>query len=210
MIDNAHLARLLDHFRPDQKLKRIIKGIAQKPLQHWKAWGINYLSRKSAPVVDHTLCKLKMLPYVQYRPPLAQFWTFPMCPIIGYQGEELPLSFLSPSSGTCREQWVHHWATFYSNYTNPKSLTAPQKTFPPSFSSVLSSSSNCGAHFPLLEFFDIQFLCEDVWGLFKKLWANSCQLLFHKGLHWQQKRSCPSTNLTSTWASFKLTITTTC
>lgn len=32
MIDNAHLARLPDDFRPDQKLKRIIKGIAQKPL----------------------------------------------------------------------------------------------------------------------------------------------------------------------------------
>jgi len=43
---NDHLVELPDHFRADQKLKHVIKGIGQMLLKHWQAWDIDHLSRK--------------------------------------------------------------------------------------------------------------------------------------------------------------------
>ena len=63
-----HLVQLPDHFRADQKLKHVLKGIVQMPLKHRQAWGIDHLSRKPIPGFDHPLGK-KMLPNVKSRPP---------------------------------------------------------------------------------------------------------------------------------------------
>jgi len=54
---NNHLVQLPDDFIADQKLKDVIKGIAQMPLEHRQAWGINHLSRRPVPVFDHSLGK---------------------------------------------------------------------------------------------------------------------------------------------------------
>jgi len=70
-IYNYQLAQLPDHFRADQKLKLVVKGIVQTPLKHWQAWGINHLSRKPVPVSDHPLSK-GMLPNVWSKPPMRQ------------------------------------------------------------------------------------------------------------------------------------------
>ena len=84
------------------KLKHVARGTVQMPRKHGQAWGIDHLSGKPVPVFDHPLAK-EMLPTVQSKPPLAQLWTIPTCPVTGYQGEELSTS-LSTSSGSCGEQ----------------------------------------------------------------------------------------------------------
>jgi len=43
---NYHLVQLPAHFRADQKLKHVNKGIVWMPLKHWQARGIDHLSRK--------------------------------------------------------------------------------------------------------------------------------------------------------------------
>ena len=58
---NKHLIQLPDQFRADQKLKHVIKEIAQMPLKHWQAWGTDHPSRKPLPVFDHPL-SAEMLP----------------------------------------------------------------------------------------------------------------------------------------------------
>ena len=87
---NDHLVQLPDQFRADQKLKHV-KGILQMPLKQWQAWGIDHLSRKHVPVLDHRLGK-EVLPNVQSEPPLVQLWAIPTLPVTGYQGEELSTS----------------------------------------------------------------------------------------------------------------------
>jgi len=66
-----HLVQLSDHSRADQKLKLVVKGIDQMPLEHWESRGINHLSRKRVPVSDHSLGK-EMLPNIQSNPLLTQ------------------------------------------------------------------------------------------------------------------------------------------
>lgn len=39
---NDHPVQLSDHFGADQKLKHVIEGIVQMPLEHGQAWGINH------------------------------------------------------------------------------------------------------------------------------------------------------------------------
>lgn len=57
-----HPVQPSDHFRAGQKLVQVIKGIVQMPPKHWQAWGIKHLSRKSAPILEHPLCKVKQRP----------------------------------------------------------------------------------------------------------------------------------------------------
>jgi len=49
-----------EHFRADQKLKQVVKGIVHMPLKNWQGWGIGHLSRKPVPVFDHPLGKEKL------------------------------------------------------------------------------------------------------------------------------------------------------
>lgn len=44
-ICNSHQVQLPDNFRTNQKLKYIIEGIIQIPLEHWQEHVINYLFR---------------------------------------------------------------------------------------------------------------------------------------------------------------------
>ena len=69
---------------PDQKLKVVIK--VRMPLKHWQ--GIDHLSREPVPVFDHALGE-EMLPNVQSKHPMVQLWAIPVCPIAGYQEEEI-------------------------------------------------------------------------------------------------------------------------
>jgi len=68
---NNHLVQPPDHSRADQKLKHVIKGIVQMPLEHGQAWGIDHISRKPVLVFDHPLGK-EMLHNAQSKPPLTQ------------------------------------------------------------------------------------------------------------------------------------------
>jgi len=45
--------QLSDLFRANQKFKHILEGVAQMPLEHRKAQGINHSSRKPVPLFDH-------------------------------------------------------------------------------------------------------------------------------------------------------------
>ena len=67
------------------------------PLKYWKAWYIDHLSSNPDPVFDHPLCK-KMFPNGKSKPSQTQIWTVPMCPVTGYQGEEISTSFSTPLS----------------------------------------------------------------------------------------------------------------
>jgi len=55
-----HLVQLPDHFRADQKLKHVMKGIVQIPLKHRQVWGIDHLSRRPVPVCDNPLSKVML------------------------------------------------------------------------------------------------------------------------------------------------------
>ena len=46
---------LPDYFGADQKLKHVVKGTVQMPLQHWQAWGIDHLSGKAVPMSDNPI-----------------------------------------------------------------------------------------------------------------------------------------------------------
>ena len=53
---------------------------------------------------DHPLGK-EIFPNVQSKPPPVQLWTIPMCPIVGYQGEEISTSFsTSPQEAVERSE----------------------------------------------------------------------------------------------------------
>lgn len=53
------LVQLHYHFRADQKLNHVVKGILQMPLKppHREGWDINHLSRKPVPVLNPCLVK---------------------------------------------------------------------------------------------------------------------------------------------------------
>jgi len=72
-----HLVQQPGQFRADQKLKHVVKGIVQMPLKRWQAWGIDHLSSKPVPSLDHPLSK-EMLPTLQAEPPWCSFEPFPM------------------------------------------------------------------------------------------------------------------------------------
>lgn len=40
MTYSGHLIQLPDHYREDQKLKSVINGTYQMPLEHWQTWGM--------------------------------------------------------------------------------------------------------------------------------------------------------------------------
>jgi len=73
--------QLPDQLRANWKLKPIFEGIVQKPPEHWQAWGINQLPRKSVLAFDRSQSKL-VFPNVQSEPPLAQLCAILMHPII--------------------------------------------------------------------------------------------------------------------------------
>jgi len=74
---NNHPVQLPDQFRADQKLKHIIKGNVQVPHKHWRAWGIDDLSRKPVPVSDQPLVK-KCFLMSSLSFPRGQLWTIPI------------------------------------------------------------------------------------------------------------------------------------
>lgn len=67
---NDHLLQLSDQDWPTVKV--CFKGIAQMPLKHWEAWGINHLPSKPVTVFDHPLNN-EMFLIVTYECPLMQF-----------------------------------------------------------------------------------------------------------------------------------------
>lgn len=48
-MNKDHQEQLPDHFRANQKLKRITEDIVQMPLEQWQAWGFNHLARRPVP-----------------------------------------------------------------------------------------------------------------------------------------------------------------
>lgn len=56
-----HLVQLPDAFRAGRELKRVVRDIEQMPPEHWRAWGINRVSREPVPGFEHPPVK-KMLP----------------------------------------------------------------------------------------------------------------------------------------------------
>jgi len=85
---NNHLVQLSDHFRADQKLKHVVKALSEC-LLNTDSLGASTASLGSLFRCLTTLFAKEMLPNVQSEPPLVQIWTIPMCPITGYQGEEI-------------------------------------------------------------------------------------------------------------------------
>lgn len=53
----------------------VVKGIVQLPLEHWRAGGIDLLSRKPGPVFEHPLGK-EILPNIWSKPPMSTTWFF--------------------------------------------------------------------------------------------------------------------------------------
>lgn len=78
--------QLPNHFRANQKLGYINKGIVQMPLEHYGR--ISHLSRKPVSVFDHP-CSKENFPHVQSDPPLAQLCAVPVHLVIGYEVEEI-------------------------------------------------------------------------------------------------------------------------
>jgi len=54
-IYTDYLLQLPDHFRADQNLKHVVKGVLQMSFKNYQSWGINHLSRKSVLMFDHPL-----------------------------------------------------------------------------------------------------------------------------------------------------------
>lgn len=48
-----HRNHLPDHFRATQKLKHVIEGPVQAPLEHQQAWGIKHLAGRLVPALNH-------------------------------------------------------------------------------------------------------------------------------------------------------------
>jgi len=89
---NDHLVQLPDQFRADQKLKRVIKGIVQMPLN------TDRLGASTSALGSPFQCLSKeTLPNVQSEPPLSQLETIPTHHVTGSQGEGISTS-LSTSS----------------------------------------------------------------------------------------------------------------
>ena len=111
---NNHWVQLPDHFRVNQKWKHINEGIVQMPVEHWQAWGINQLSKKSVPEFSHPHGK-EMFQAAQSDPPLAVLCHSHMS--CHGQQEHSPVPLCFPSSGCCREQWGHLSASVSPNCT---------------------------------------------------------------------------------------------
>ena len=95
-ILNGHPVQLPGHFQVSQKLKHVIEGVIQIPLEHWQTWGINHPARKPVPVSDHPH-NTDILPNVQSEPPLVLLCAIPSCSISS-QGAQVGTSFF-PASG---------------------------------------------------------------------------------------------------------------
>lgn len=98
-----HLVQLIDQSKADQKLRHVVKSIAQIPLKR------NHPSRMSVSGFDHPPGK-GMLPNILSIPSLTQLWPAPMFPTVGYQREEVSTSlFTSPPQEDAEGDEVIPW-----------------------------------------------------------------------------------------------------
>jgi len=108
-----HPVHLSDHFRADQKLKHVIKGIVLIPLKHSQAWGINHLPGKPVPGFEHPSVKKRFqlpslnLPWHCFEPfHMSYHWilgrrAFPLLRKLG-RATRSPLSLLLSKPGKPR------------------------------------------------------------------------------------------------------------
>ena len=135
------------HQPPDQAAQSHI----QRGLECLQGWGI---LRQPVPVCHHLLCE-KLLPNIQPKPPLSQFKTIPLCPLITIHPCKQPLPFLFTRSLQALEG--HNEVS-----PEPSLLQAKQAQFPqpfligelPGYTTLLPPSM----HFPLFSQFELQVL----------------------------------------------------
>lgn len=124
---NEHLVSIPDHFRNDQKLKHIIKGIVQRLLLH----------RHGAPTTSvgnlfqylTTLSTEEMLSDVQSEPALLQLWIIPACPAPGFRAGEITSLSTSPLRKLQRATRLL-LSLLFSKLSNHKALSCSSEDMP--------------------------------------------------------------------------------
>lgn len=118
---NDHQVQVPDHFRANQKLKHISEGIVQKSLEHWQAWGINYIYRKPGSSVWP---EIKVL--VSHRLPFSGTFTSRQgqvsCGLIFLRKMAFPIfqkGISSPKATPSLSVWHHLTPRDYSQLFSP-------------------------------------------------------------------------------------------
>lgn len=129
--------QVFNHFKADQKPKYNIKGIVQRLLKDWQAWGIKHPSRKPAPVLD--LPSKEMFPNFKTKLPQAQFEPFQCVLWLDprKQSSAPPSNTSFPQESGKESNKAVPLNSFSKNLTNPKFSAAPHRTCLPSLSLVL-------------------------------------------------------------------------